>query len=412
MSAAKGSAPLIALLATLCALVPLSIDTYLPSLPDIALDLNAETARVQSTIGLFLAGLCSGMLICGPLSDRHGRRRLLLGSLALYLLASLACTQVTNVTQLQGLRFIQALGGAGALVLARTVVRDLYPLSESARLLSLMHVIAMLATLVAPVLGTWLVLLHGWRTIFVALFLAAAACLLVAWRLLPESLPTHARTASLGASFRHYAAILRHPLALLYILAMGLSVGGMFAFITASSFLFIEHFGFSPRGFSLVFALNIVGIIIATVINARWVRRRGPRAMLGIGSLVAGAAGAALLVVGLTGWAQPLSIILCVVAFMGISGLIGSNCIASLMALFPHNAGAAVGLAVALQFACGALFSALVSQLGDGTARPMCLVIGGCGVASLVCYAGIRLLSERQAALIHADEGRSPQQRA
>ncbi|GLX13103.1 Bcr/CflA family drug resistance efflux transporter [Pseudomonas straminea] len=383
---------LVWLLATLAAFSPLSIDTYLPSLPDIARELGTRDAQVQLTIGAFLAGLCSGMLLYGPLSDRYGRRRLMLGSLLLYILASAGCIWVTSVEQLIVLRFLQAVGGAGALVLARTVVRDLYPLSEAARVLSLMHVIAMVATLLAPIMGTYLVLLGGWRIIFVMLFLLGAGCLFAVATSLQESLPVSSRTQSVLGSFHHYVTVLRDPLALCYILAMGLSVGGMFAFITASPFLFIHHFGFSPRAFSLLFGLNIVGIIVATIINARLVRRLGPLQMLGVGSVVAACAGALLIVIGLTGWGQPFSITGGVLLFMGISGLIGANCIASLMGLFPGNAGAAVGLGISLQFACGALFSWLVSVLADGTARPMCLVIGFAGLGSLACYRAIRHL--------------------
>ncbi|TWE09611.1 DHA1 family bicyclomycin/chloramphenicol resistance-like MFS transporter [Pseudomonas sp. AG1028] len=383
---------LVWLLATLAAFSPLSIDTYLPSLPDIARELGTRDAQVQLTIGVFLAGLCSGMLLYGPLSDRYGRRRLMLGSLLLYILASAGCIWVTSVEQLIVLRFLQAVGGAGALVLARTVVRDLYPLSEAARVLSLMHVIAMVATLLAPIMGTYLVLLGGWRIIFVMLFLLGAGCLFAVATSLQESLPVSSRTQSVLGSFRHYFTVLRDPLALCYILAMGLSVGGMFAFITASPFLFIHHFGFSPRAFSLLFGLNIVGIIVATIINARLVRRLGPLQMLGVGSVVAACAGALLIVIGLTGWGQPFSITGGVLLFMGISGLIGANCIASLMGLFPGNAGAAVGLGISLQFACGALFSWLVSVLADGTARPICLVIGFAGLGSLACYRAIRHL--------------------
>ncbi|WP_437881645.1 multidrug effflux MFS transporter [Pseudomonas sp. LRF_L74] len=384
---------LIVLLAVLAAFVPLSIDTYLPSLPDIARALASDDTQVQWTIGVFLAGLCLGMLVYGPLSDRYGRRRLLLASIMIYMVASAGCILVVSVEQLIALRFLQALGGAGALVLARAVVRDLYPLSDAARILSLMHVIAMSATLVAPILGTYLVLLHSWRAIFVVLLLLGGVCLIATVRLLDESLPPSQRTGSVLASFGHYLTVFNDPLALLYILSMGLSVGGMFTFITASPFLFIHYFEFSPRAFSWLFGLNIIGIILATILNARLVRRLGPQHLLGIGSLVAAVAGLALIAIGATGWAQPVSIVCCVVLYMGISGLIGANCIASLMALFPRNAGAAVGLAISLQFSCGALFNGLVSLLSDGTPLAMCLIIGFSGLGSLLCYVGIRHFS-------------------
>ena len=387
---------LVWLLASLAAFVPLSIDTYLPSLPDIARDLNTDDSHVQMTISVFLAGLCTGMLLYGPLSDRYGRRRLLLGSIVLYMLATAGCALVSSVEQLIVSRFFQALGGAGALVLARTVVRDFFPVTEAARILSLMHVIAMIATLIAPIVGTYLILLHGWRTIFIALLMLSGGCLAATFLQLPESLSTATRNHSVAASFGHYFSLSRDPLALCYILSMALSVGGMFAFITASPFIYIHYFNFSPRAFSLLFGLNIFGIIIATVFNAVFIRKMGPLKMLGIGSGVSAFAGMLLLIIGGTGWGQPVSIICGVMLYMGISGLIGANCIASLMALYPNNAGAAVGLAISLQFACGSLFSWLVSLFADGTARPMCFIIGLSGIASLICYAGIEYLHARR----------------
>lgn len=384
------------LLALLAAFVPLSIDTYLPSLPDIGRELATSSAQVQLTIGVFLIGLCLGMLVYGPLSDRFGRKRLLLGCILLYMLASLGCMAALGIGQLIGWRFLQALGGAGAMVLARTVVRDLYRLNEAARVLSLMHVIAMLATLVAPLLGTYLALLGGWRSIFAALFLLASGCLIAVYGCLPESHPPAERTASIGASFRLYGRVAVDPLALCFILSMGLSVGGMFAFITASPFVFIDYFGFSPRMYSLVFALNLGGIILATVINARSVRRHGPLYLLGIGSRMAAAAGLLLIVAGLAGGQQPWPVMAGVWVFIGISGLIGANCTASLMALFPRNAGAAVGLAIALQYVCAAGVSGLVGLLADGTPLAMCLAIGGCGIGSALCYQAIQRLHRRR----------------
>lgn len=383
---------LIWLLAVLAAFVPLSIDTYLPSLPEIARELQADPALVQRTVGVFLAGLCTGMLIYGPLSDRFGRRRLLLGSISLYIGTSLACVVVTQVEQLLVLRFVQALGGAGAMILPRTIARDLFPLKDAARTLSIMHVIAMVATLVAPMLGTWLVLIDGWRTIFVALACLGGMCWLVTFLCLPESLNPGGRISSTSEAFFHYLKVARHPLAMCYILSMGLSVGGMFCYITASSFVFVDHFGFSPRAYSVVFSLNIVGIILAALINARLLHRRGPVALIGLGSWVCALAGCLLLLLGIAGWHAPFAIVAVVVVFMGCSGLVGANCIARLMTLFSHNAGAAVGLAISLQFGCGALFSWLVSILTDGSPQMMCLIMGASSIGGLICYLVIKRL--------------------
>lgn len=382
----KPTARLIALLASLTAFVPFSIDTYLPSLPQIAIDLSSSTAQVQHTISAFLAGLCLGMLFYGPLSDRYGRRPLLLGSLVLYGLATLGCLFVASIEQLIAWRFLQALGGAGALVLARAVARDLFGLAQAAKVLSWMHMLTMMATLVAPMAGTWLVMINGWRTIFAVLFILCGLCLLMATLGLQESLPPQARGRSLKRAFAAYPQIVQQPRAVALILCMALAFGGVFAFITASPFVYMQYFGVLPRTFSWLFGLNILGIIAVSFINARCVTRLGPQRMLGIGTLLAGAAGLALLMAGYTQWGGLTSIVLCLMLYLGVTGLLSANCTASLMSMFPLQAGASVALGISVQFASGALASLAVSRLADGTPWPMCLVVGSCAVGCLVAY--------------------------
>ena len=382
----KPSVRLIALLASLTAFVPFSIDTYLPSLPQIAIDLSSTTAQVQHTISAFLAGLCLGMLFYGPLSDRYGRRPLLLGSLVLYGLATLGCLFSGTIEQLTAWRFLQALGGAGALVIARAVARDLFGLAQVAKVMSWMHLLTMMATLVAPMVGTWLVLIDGWRTIFAALFVLCALCLLMVSVGLNESLTVQAHGTSLKRAFAAYPSILQQPRAVALILCMALAFGGTFAFITASPFVYVVYFGVSPRTFSWLFGLNILGIIVVSFINARWVTRFGPQRMLGVGAVLAGAAGLALMVAGYTQWGGLTSLVLCLVLYMSVTGLLGANCAASLMTMFPTQAGASVALCISVQFASGALASLWVSHLADGSPWPMCLVVGSCGIGCLIAY--------------------------
>ncbi|MDH4554294.1 Bcr/CflA family multidrug efflux MFS transporter [Pseudomonas sp. BN417] len=379
---------LIVLLAALVAFAPLSIDMYLPSLPTLARDLAASEAQVQHSISVFLVGLCLGMLFYGPLSDRFGRRPLLLGGIALYVAASLGCSLATSADQLLLWRGLQALGGAAASVLARAMVRDLFPLQQSARVLSLMHLVTMLATLVAPLLGSWLMQLAGWRAIFVGLLGFATLCGLAVWLRVPETHRGEARGHSLGSAFAAYLAILRNPRAVGLMLCMELSFAGMFAYITGSPFVFIEHFGFSPNQYALLFSSNIAGVIVATSLNARLVGRLGPETLLRRGSAVSALAGLWLLVAAsqpAPGW---MGIAVGLLLYVSVTGMLGANAIASLMALFPQRAGAAAALAVAGQFGLGALASALVGAMHDGSPLPMCLIVALCGAGS---FAALRL---------------------
>lgn len=386
MSTVANPQRLIVLLAALTAFGPLSIDLYLPSLPLIAADLGAQEAGIQLTISVFLAGLCLGMLFYGPLSDRFGRRPLLLFGISLYVAASLGCALASSAESLLLYRFLQALGGAAAAVLARAVVRDLFPLTEAAKVFSLMHLVTMLATLVAPLLGSYLMLLAGWRSLFLLLLAFASVCLALVAFNLPESHPLQQRGASLGQVFRAYGQMLRAPVALGFILCMGLSFAGMFAFITASPFVYIEYFGVSPQHYGGLFALNIAGVIVATLLNARLVSRFGTQQMLKGGTAIVALAGVALALVGGLGLGGLPAVVICILLYVSVTGLIGANCLASLLAHFPQQAGAASGLAVSLQFGLGVVFSGLVGVFHDGTAVPMSLLMGVSGIGSLIAF--------------------------
>lgn len=396
---------LIVLLAALQAFGPLSIDMYLPGLPRIAADLASSESSIQLTITAFLVGLFVGMLFYGPLSDKYGRRPLLLGGISLYLLASLGCILAYDANQLVVLRFVQALGGAAASVLGRAVVRDVFPVNEAARVLSLMHLITMIATLIAPLLGGYLLLIFGWRALFVALMLFAGTVLVVTALKVPETNIGESRDASIAGVFAAYFRILRHPLALGYILCMSFSFAGMFAYITASPFVYINYFGVQPQHYAWLFSLNIGGIILLVTINARTVRRSGPRRMLMVGAGIAATSGIALLITGSLGIGGLAAIVAGLFGYVGVTGVLGANCMANLLQHYPKQAGAAAGLAVATQFGLGALASSLVSALHDGTPLPMTLVVGLAGLLSASALA-MALFFEKKSAdsLLNATE--------
>ncbi|WP_404417343.1 Bcr/CflA family multidrug efflux MFS transporter [Marinospirillum sp.] len=385
---------LIVLLAALVAFGPLSIDMYLPSLPLIAADLGAAQADIQLTISSFLIGLFIGMLFYGPLSDKLGRRPLLLGGITLYLLASIACFLAVSAEWLIAARFLQALGAAAASVLARAIVRDLFPLNEAARVLSLMHLVTMIATLIAPLVGGYLIMLTGWRSLFVVLFVFAALVLLFSVWKIPETHHGSSRGSSFLAVYKAYGLILLQPVAVGYILCMSLTFAGMFAYITASPFIYIEYFGVAPQVYAWLFSLNIGGIILLVSLNARYVGRFGTQRLLWLGAALAAVSGLLLLFAGVSGWGGLPLIVVALLGFVSVTGVLGANCMASLLSRFPEQAGAAAGIAVATQFGTGALASGLVSWLHDGTPLAMSLIIGLLGCGSL---AALTLTRQRAA---------------
>jgi len=379
---------LIVLLGMLVAFGPLAIDLYLPALPAIAAGLGAPVEHVQWSITVFLAGFALGMLGYGPLSDRYGRRPLLLAGIALFIVASLGCLLAVEVEQLIAARFLQALGGGAASVLARAVVRDLFQSAEAIRKLSLMAMVTAVAPLLAPLLGSQLLAYFGWRATFAALLLWGLLSLFVVWRLLPESLPAELRgRLSWQAAFAAYLRLLADLAALGLLLAGGMSFAAMFAYITGSPFYLIELQGLTPTAYSLLFAANALGIFAANWLNSRLLRRHGAAGLAGAGSVLALLAALPLPLVATLSGALPLALgaIFIVVA---TTGLLGANCVGLLMARYPANAGAAAALFGAAQFGFGMLASATVSALHDGTARPMAL---GMLVASLASFAGYLL---------------------
>ena len=384
------------LLGALVAFGPLSIDLYLPALPAMALGLAASAEAVQLSITVFLAGFSLGMLFYGPVSDRYGRRTVMLTGIALFVVASLACVLATAVEYLIAARFVQALGGGAASVLARAVVRDVYTPTQAIRKLSLMAMVTAIAPLLAPVLGSVLLDYLGWRSTFGALLAWGLLSLLVVWFLLPETLPLEQRgQLSLGSAFGAYGRLLCDPVALGLLLAGGMSFAAMFAYITGGPFFFIQLQHFSPLAFSLLFAANALGIFAANYLNSRLVHRQGPAVMAGFGSGL-GFVGALLCWLA-SGVADALPVMIVgMFIVVSMTGLLGANCVGLLMARYPQSAGAAAALFGASQFSFGMLASATISYFHDPTGKVMAWVILAVSAISWLGWFGFRLCQERR----------------
>lgn len=400
-SVRAGAAPAIpgerrmsALLGMLAAFGALAVDLYLPALPAIGASLRATPDAVQLSVTAFLAGLMLGMLFCGPLSDRVGRRKVLLCGIGLYALASLSCMLAGSVQQLIAARFLQALGGGAAFVLSRAVARDLFPGERAIPMLSAIAMVSGVAPLVAPLIGSTLMQVVGWRGAFAAMLAWALLGLAVVWRRLPESLPRERRiNLPLPRVFDVYWRLLTDRVAVGLMLAGGMAFAAMFAYITAGPFYFIELRGWTPTQYGLVFAVNALGMLLTNALNRRCASRYAPAAMMRIGCLL-GVAGSLALLASVAGPGGPSLALAGLFVVVSVTGLLGANGIGLLMARYPREAGAAAALFGAAQFGFGAGASAMVSVLHDGSARPMGFVIGA---ASCLSLAGHVLASVRRA---------------
>ncbi len=370
-----GGGGFLLLLGMLVAFGPLATDLYLPALPAIRAGLGTTPEAVQLSITVFLGGFSIGMLGYGPISDRYGRRRVMLGGIGLFVLASLACLFATSVEQLIIARFVQALGGGAASVLARAVVRDVFSQTEALRKLSLLAMITAIAPLLSPLLGSVILEFGGWRATFAAVLAWGILSLATVFFMLPETLPAERRgQLSLGKAFSAYLRLLGDPVAVGLLLAGGMSFAGMFAYITASPYYFIELQRFSPRAYSVLFAANALGIFAANYANSRLLRGRGAVTMIGAGC-VAGFAGALTLLLGVVAHDFVPVVVLGLFLMVSVTGMLGANCVGMLMERYPLNTGAAAALFVSGQFGLGMLASALVSALHDGSGLPMAGVI-------------------------------------
>src|SRR4051794_19442627 len=234
-------------LSSLMAFAPLAIDMYLPALPEIGRDLAASPALVQLSLSSFFLGFGSGQLIWGPLGDRAGRRGPIVAGIVLYIAGCVACALTGDAEHLVVWRFIQAFGACAAPVLARAMVRDLFPQDEAARMLSLMMMIMGVAPMVAPLLGGQVLVWSGWRTIFWSLG-AFGLIVLAGLHTIPETLPREQRRrVGIAAMVEGYFRLLGNRAYLAYTLSGAFFTGGMFTYIAATPFVYIEYFGISPQ---------------------------------------------------------------------------------------------------------------------------------------------------------------------
>jgi len=391
-----GSRALTTLLAMLTGLGPISMDMYLPSLPAIAHVLNAPTARVQLTIASYLIGFAAGQVIWGPVSDRRGRRPVLLAALVLYAAATLICAAAQSIDTLIAARLVQAIGGSGSIVLARAMVRDLYTGARAGRELSLMGAISGFAPIAAPMIGGVLETGFGWRASFIVMAVLGAAAIVVVGRLLPETLRKPAAgPISLSFMGRSYAAVLRQGDFLAYLGILTVSFAGLFAWISGAPLILQRVYGLSAFSFGFTFALGAAGYVLGTTIASRLVLRLGIDRMIGLGATLLAVGGmgvAAVVAAGITGGVW---LVAAMAVYLAGLGLAMPQVIAGALTPFPERAGTASSLMGFAQQTLAAIVTAAVGAYLGPSAWPVAGVVVATGCASFVLWALTRRLRAR-----------------
>jgi MFS transporter, DHA1 family, multidrug resistance protein len=388
-----GTFALTAFLAALSAIGPLTTDMYLPSLPDIARLLGATTAQTQLTISSYLLGFAVGQIFYGPLADRHGRKPVLLGAMALYCAASLACALSTSIEMLIAARALQALGGSGGIVLARAIVRDLYSGVRAGRELSLIGAVMALAPVLAPLLGGVLQTGFGWRSVFFTLVGAGLAGAAIVWPLMPETLKQRATDpVSPATMLKSYRVVVRDPAYLAYLGLASTSFAGLFAWISGSSFVLQFLYGLTPFQFGVAFAVGSAGYMAGTTWAARLVMRHGLDRTLGLGAAAMAAGGLAMVLAVAFGLTSAASLVLPMALYLAGLGMVLPQAIAGAMTPFPERAGAASALLGFVQQSGSALCGVVVGALLGKSAWPLAGAVAMMGCATLLLWILTRAL--------------------
>ena len=352
------------ILGLLAMLMPLSIDMYLPALPVISAQFGVPAGSTQMTLSTYILGFALGQLIYGPMADSFGRKPVVLGGTLVFAAAAVACALANTIDQLIVMRFFHGLAAAAASVVINALMRDIYPKEEFSRMMSFVMLVTTIAPLMAPIVGGWVLVWLSWHYIFWILALAAILASAMIFFLIKETLPPERRQP-------------------FHIRASGFSFAGMFSFLSAGPFVYIEINHVAPENFGYYFALNIVFLFVMTIFNSRFVRRIGALNMFRSGLWIQFIMAAWMVISALLGlgfW----SLVVGVAAFVGCVAMVSSTAMAVILDEFPHMAGTASSLAGTFRFGIGAIVGALLSLATFNSAWPMIWSIAFCATSSIL----------------------------
>ena len=380
------------MLASMSALGPFSIDTYLPSFHDISAKLGATQLQVQQTLSVYLLAFAVMTLWHGAISDRFGRRRVILIALGLFGLASAGCAFAGSIEQLWFWRAMQGITAGAGIVISRAIVRDLYDGAQAQRLMSQITMMFALAPAIAPVIGGWLQTFFGWRSVFAFLVLSTAALWLACWKLLPETLPPEKRQslqpAYLGRTYWH---VLSSPTFLFVCAALSLNFSGFFVYILSAPVFLMQHLGVPETGFLWLFGPGMVGLLIGSWLSGRLAGKVSPNRTIALGYLIMIVAAIFNLSLNLAlPPALPWSVMPIFVYTFGMS--LAMPCL-TIMALdpFPAQRGLAASCQTFFQSGFNSLVAALIAPALWGSTLSLSL-----GMASLMALGGIAALAHQK----------------
>jgi DHA1 family bicyclomycin/chloramphenicol resistance-like MFS transporter len=385
----------IALLIAVSAVSPLGINMYLPSMPGMARAFGVDFTTIQLTLSLYLAAMAVGQLIIGPLSDRFGRRPVLLIGLTVFVFGSLICFAAQNVGLLIFGRIVQAIGGCAGLTLSRAIVRDLYERDQVASMIGYVTMGMAVAPMIAPTIGGVLDTFYGWRASFAFLAAFGGLALFFAFRQLPETNHKRGSAGEGGLLLQNYLALFRSRLFWGYTLATSFVSAVFFAFVAGAPYVMIEIMRRSPAEYGFYFALVPSGYMLGNFITGRFAGTIGQNRMFLTGMFIGFAGVGSMAAAFAVGLGHPLALFT-PMFFIGVAnGLVLPSGIAGAVSVKPDAAGAAAGLSGSLQIGFGALVAPIVGAMLDTTVWPLIVIMAICSVLGLGSFALVAFASRR-----------------
>ena len=369
----------------------LAMHMFVPALPDAARSLHVSSAAVQATIGIYILGLAFGQLFYGPLSDALGRRPMLMVGLSLYFGAGIVAALAPNVETLVLARLFQALGGCAGLALGRAMVRDTTTADQAVRALALLNLIMMVGPGLAPLIGSTMVEIGGWRMVFVFLSILGAITLFLTWRLVPET-GTPTGVVSVSALVNDYSALLRSPKYLGYAFGGACATTSIYAFIAAAPFVITEQLDHPVRDVGISLGIIMIGMGIGNAITRRMVLTVPVEKLLVIGNGISIVSAALFLILELLGWLTLPSVVVLMLFFAVGSGTASPAALSKTLMVDAHHVGSAAGLYGFSQMALGALFTLMVGW-GSNPALSASIVLIGAAIAG---QAGVQFAIHRE----------------